>query len=387
MASKERGHITQRGNSYRVMVSYQDDTGKRQQLTATARTVTEAKKVRTRLLSQVDHGEIVRPGKLTVGKYLQQWLDGLRSTVSPNTCALYSYISHNHLIPALGNITLSQLKPQHIQSLYSDKLAQGLSPRTVQLCHVVLHKSLDNAVRTNLILRNPTNLVDQPRVERHEIRIMSESDISLFLDEARKTDYYSLFYVLLFTGLRRGEALSLRWDDADLIGCQLSISRTMQFINNKVTFKSPKTGSSRRQIALSPSTCVVLRLHRETQDALRHRFGLPSVSDSDLIFCQYDGKPLLPNSVTHVWIKVARRCGLQGVRLHDARHTHASLLLKQGVSPKVISERLGHSSIEVTLNLYAHTTRGMQQDAANKFDDIVIRSESVTNPLPSTGTR
>jgi integrase len=152
----------------------------------------------------------------------------------------------------------------------------------------------------------------------------------------------------------------------------------MQFIDNKVTFKSPKTARSRRQIALSPSTCVILRLHRESQDELRQRFGLSQASDNDLVFCQYDGRPLLPSSVTYAWIKITRRCGLQGVRLHDARHTHASLLLRQGVSPKVISERLGHSCIGITLNLYAHTTRGMQQDAANKFDDMVIRRESVT---------
>ena len=266
--SKERGHIVERGSSYRVMISYQDDTGKRRQLTATANSITEAKILRTKMLSQVDCGEVVKPSKLTVGKYLEQWLDGLRSTVSPNTHTLYSYISRKHLVPSIGNITLAQLKPQHIQSLYSDKLAEGLSPRTTQLCHVVLHKSLDNAVRTNLILRNPTDLVDQPKVERHEIKIMSENDIYLFLEGARKTEYYSLFYVLLFTGLRRGEALSLRWSDVDLLGCQLSVSRTMQFIDNKVTFKSPKTASSRRQIALSPSTCVVLRLHRESQDAL-----------------------------------------------------------------------------------------------------------------------
>ena len=125
-------------------------------------------------------------------------------------------------------------------------------------------------------------------------------------------------------------------------------------------------------IALSPSTIAVLQEHLEAQDKQRQALELPAISDSDLVFSHWDGSPLLPDSVTHAWMKLARKCGLKGVRLHDARHTHASLMLKQGVSPKIISERLGHAGISITLDLYAHTTRGMQQEAANKFDDIVL---------------
>ena len=253
----------------------------------------------------------------------------------------------------------------------------------MQLQHVCLHKALDNAVKTGLLARNPLDAVTQPKVERHEIKTMTEDDIGQFLNEARKGDYYSLFYTLLFTGARRGEALSLHWSDVDLLGCQLSISRTMQFLNNNVTFKAPKTASSRRQIALSPSTCVVLRLHREAQDNIRRRLGLQPAGNDDLVFCHDDGKPYLPNTITHAWIKLARRCGLDGIRLHDGRHTHASLMLKNGTSPKVIQERLGHASFSTTMNLYAHVSPGMQRQAANRFDEMVIsgsKDESVTIP-------
>ena len=174
--TKDKG-IFQRGDSFRVVVSYQDDAGNNKQLTGTAHSKTEARKLHAKLKTQVDHGEVVEPGRLTVTKYLEQWLEGLPSTVSPKTCALYGYISHKHIIPAIGNINLKQLKPQHIQNLYAAKLESGLSPRSTQLCHVVLHKSLDNAVKNNLMLRNPVDAVDQPRPERHEIKIMSESDI------------------------------------------------------------------------------------------------------------------------------------------------------------------------------------------------------------------
>ena len=168
-----------------------------------------------------------------------------------------------------------------------------------------------------------------------------------------------------------------------MLGCQLSINKTMQVLNNKVTFKSPKTPNSRRLVALSPSTCVVLRLHREAQNKIRkYKEDLP-VSDDDLVFCQSDDKPYLPNTISHAWIKLTKRCGLEGVRLHDARHTHATLLFKSGVSAKVIQERLGQSSVAFTMNTYAHVSPGMQKQAANQFDDAVILDKSASKPTIS----
>lgn len=380
-----RGSIVTRGNSYRIMVSYFED-GKRQQVTKTTHSKRQAEKLKTEMLAEIDKGTFIKPVNLTVGAFLNQWLDGyVRSTVSSKTHKLYSYITRVHLIPAFGSLPLQQLRPQHIQALYADKLQQGLSPRTVQLHHVTLHKALDNAIKTGILVRNPMDAVDTPKVERHEMKTMTEADISLLLNEAKNGEYYCLFFAYLFTGMRRGEALSLRWSDVDLLGRQLSVNKTMQVMNKTVTFKEPKTNCSRRQIALTPSTCVVLKLHREEQNAVRQRMELPPASDNDLVFCHYDGKPYLPDSITHAWIKISRRCGLDGVRLHDARHTHATLMLKSGTSPKVIQERLGHSNFSTTMNLYAHVSPGMQQDAANRFDNMVIgdgRSDYVTNPLP-----
>jgi integrase len=384
-----RGSVKARGNSYRVRISYQDEAGKRHQVSKTASGSNQAEKLRTQLLGELDKGILAKPSKTTIGIYLEQWLKSyVASTVAPRTHESYAYIAKKHLIPVLGNIKLCNLRPQHLQQLYGDKLQQGLSPRTVQLLHVTLHKALKNAIKTGLLSRNPLDLVDPPKVERHEMKTMTEEDISRFLNEARKGDYYSLFYIYLFTGIRRGEALSLRWSDVDLPGCQLSISKTMQCLNNKITYKSPKTANSRRLVALSPSTCVVLRLHKEAQNKIRKYKEDPSesdkespsvsdkedpsVSNDDLVFCQSDGKPYLPNTISHAWIKLVKRCGLDGIRLHDARHTHATLLFKSGVSAKVIQERLGHSSVAFTMNTYAHVSPGMQKQAASQFDDAVI---------------
>ncbi len=144
----------------------------------------------------------------------------------------------------------------------------------------------------------------------------------------------------------------------------------------QVIFKQPKTAKARRLIALSPSTAIVLREHREAQEKLRHSIDM-MLSDDDLVFCQYDGKPYLPDSISHAWLRLARRSGLKGIRLHDARHSHASLMLKQGIHPKIVQERLGHASIETTLDTYSHVVPGLQQAAANRFDDIVLPKNKV----------
>lgn len=206
---------------------------------------------------------------------------------------------------------------------------------------------------------------------------MSETDLHLFLEYAKESPYYALFYTCLFTGMRRAELLALRWSDIDLELCQLSVTRSMQYIHgvdqkNRISFREPKTAKSRRLIALSPSTVITLREHKAKQADLRKSLGHSPLSDNDLVFSHYDGSPFLPNSVTHAWIKLVRRCGLHGIRLHDARHTHASLLLKRGVHPKIVQERLGHGSIQITLDTYSHVAPGLQQAAANKFDDIVL---------------
>jgi len=182
--------------------------------------------------------------------------------------------------------------------------------------------------------------------------------------------------------MRRSELLALRWCNVDLLLCQLSVTQSMQYLHNvapqdRITFKEPKTAKSRRLIALSPSNAIVLREHLEAQQKMRQSLGLQPLTDSDLVFAHYDGSPLLPDSITHAWMKLVRRCGLKGVRLHDARHTHASLLLKQGVHPKIVQERLGHSGIAITLDLYSHVAPGLQQAAASKFDDILMAKPKV----------
>jgi integrase len=213
---------------------------------------------------------------------------------------------------------------------------------------------------------------------------MTETDLSRFLEAAKQGEYYALFYTYLFTGMRRSELLAVRWSDVDLLDMQISVSRTMQYLNgvkNHVTFKEPKSKKSRRLIALSPSTVFVLREHLNTQENMRESLNLSPITENDLVFSHWDGSPMLPDSITHAWIKLVRKCGLEGIRLHDARHTHATIMLKQGVHPKIVQERLGHSTISTTLDTYSHVAPGLQQAAAKGFDDILNRNSSLGKEL------
>lgn len=389
-----RGHIVKRGkDSYSIKISVGKDatTGKyKYQWTTVKGTKKEAEKRLSELLNQLDNGTFMKPGKTTVAEYLERWLKSYAwPNLAPRTAEGYEHICRRHLIPALGNMTLTGLKPEHLQQYQSGKLSGGrcdgkggLSPRTVRHHHMVLHDALEHAVKMGLLNRNIADAVSPPSCQRPQWQTLSELDISTFLEAAKQTPYHVLFYEALFTGMRRSELLALRWCDVDLLLCQAHVTRSLHhLLTGEIVIRTPKTAKGRRMVALSPSAALLLQGHRDKQEAQRAILGIP-LTDNDLIFSDLDGKPLLPNTVTHAWIKLVRRIGLKGIRLHDARHTHASLMLKQGVHPKIVQERLGHASIQMTLDTYSHVAPGLQEAAAAGFDKMVLprrEKEAVEN--------
>ncbi len=379
-----RGHIRKRyKNSYTVVLNLGIDpqTGKRkQQWISVKGTKKEAEKRLADMLHQLDTGTFMKPRKTTLADYLVRWLkDYAWPNLSPRTAEGYESIIYQHLIPQFGNVTLTQLRPEHLQKYYAEKLVKGrcngkggLTPLTVRHHHMALHRALEVAVKWGLITRNPADAIDPPSFQRSDMHVMNEGDIETFLDVARSTPYYTLFYLALFTGMRRSELLALRWSDVDLILGQVSVSRSLHRLRDKsLVFRAPKTARGRRTIALPPSACIVLREHKERQEAIQLILGTILRGD-ELVFSQPDGSPLLPDTVSQAWRKLARRSGLEGIRLHDARHTHASLMLKQGIHPKIVQERLGHASIQITLDTYSHVAPGLQEAAAAHFDELVV---------------
>ncbi len=200
------------------------------------------------------------------------------------------------------------------------------------------------------------------------MQALTSEQVHYLLDSCRETPWHPMFHTLIWTGLRRSELLGLRWKDIDLDLASLHVVQVLHQLNDGTyIFQEPKTAKGRRAVALSPTSCMLLRAHRERQEADAELLGTPLAGDS-LVFGHVDGTPRAPATLTHAFRKLARRIGLYGVRLHDLRHTHASLLLQQGVHPKIVSERLGHANIQITLGTYSHLLPGMQEAAVDAFD-------------------
>jgi integrase len=377
-----RGHIVKRyKNSYTIVLNLGIDpaTGKRkQQWVSVKGTKREAEQRLAELLHQIDTGTFMRPEKTPLSDFLKRWLkEYALPNLAPRTGEVYEYIIHVHLIPALGHVLMTQLKPEHIQKYCTDKLKNGrfdgkggLSPKTVRNQYMTLHSALETAVRWGLLSRNPADVVAPPLPQKKEMRVWDEEETRLFLEGTRDSVYYPIFYLFLFTGLRRSELLALRWQDVDFIYCQLYISRSMhQLKTGEIVFRQPKSAKGNRTIALSPLTLQVLREYRQKREAESLLVDKP-FHEEDLVFSHFDGKPLIPDTISRAWDTAVRQIGLKRIRLHDSRHTHASLMLKQGIHPKIVQERLGHASIQMTLDTYSHVVPGIQQMAANRLDDI-----------------
>lgn len=371
-----RGYIKKRGkNSYSVVISLgKDNNGKyKQHWVSVNGNKKDAERKRTELLHQLDNNIVINPRKITVVEYLKRWLaDYAKPKLSPRSYERYEGIVNLHLIPGIGSLLLSQLRSEHVQRHYAEELRSGLSASTVKYEHTVIHKALETALKWSLISHNIADGVDIPRPRHKEINTWNEHDVNNFLEAAKDSIYYPLFHTALFTGMRRSELLGLQWKDIGLD--QISVNRALHLLRDGTyVFTQPKSEKSRRTIALSPSSVITLTEHKQKQRKYRSALGLSQPED-DLVFSTAEGKPFRPDTVSRAWATMAARAGVKVIRLHDARHTHASLMLKQGVHPKIVQERLGHSSIQITLDTYSHVAPGLQEAAAESFEKLISPS-------------
>lgn len=373
-----RGHVRKRGQrSWAIVLDVgRDAAGKRRQRWHSVNgTKREAERELARLLNEIRVGSYVEPSRMTLRDYLERWLeDGVKSTVAPKTFERYGEIVRGQIVPALGEIRLDNLQPLDIQSFYSKALRDGrrdgkggLSPQTVLHCHRVLRAALRQAVRWQLLARDPADAVEPPRPAAKKMRALDEADTVRLLDALQRSVLYPPVLLAATTGLRRGEFLGLRWASVDLDGAVLSVSETLEQTREGLRFKQPKTARGRRTVDLPGLLVDELRRHRREQAELRLLLG-PAYQELDLVFPETDGGLWAPDKFSSRFAAWARRNGFAGFRLHDLRHTHASQLLKQGVHPKIVSERLGHATVAFTLDTYAHVLPGLQRDAVAELD-------------------
>jgi integrase len=342
----------------------------------------DAQRLLNGLLRDRDLGAYAAPEKLTLDAYLDRWLAAVEGTVKESTLRNYRDLLRLYVRPTLGMVRLTDLKPLHVQEVYRAMAEKGLSARTVRLCHAVLHAALEKAVKWQLIVRNPCDAVDPPRQQRREMVALTEEEARRFLDAARGTKHEALFAFLLATGMRPGEALAIRWSDLDLKKGTATVRRALvRGKDGGYTFADPKTALSRRTVSLPEPLVRMLREHKARQNEERLARGA-EWEDLGLVFCNEVGRPLDERNLYQRHFRpLADKAGLPpGATLYSLRHTCATLLLKAGVHPKVVAERLGHSTTNLTLNVYSHVLPGMQEEATAKIGAMIFGEEEAARP-------
>jgi len=303
----------------------------------------------------------------TVAAFLTRWLSTARGSLRPRTWQRYDEVTRLHLSPALGRHKLSALRPSDVQRLYADKLAAGLSPLTVRYLHAVLHRALNQAVRWADVPRNVADAVDPPAMAHTERRPPTASEVARLLDTAHAAgdDLATLWMVAVYTGCRLGELLGLTWPDIDLEAGTLTVRRALLAAAGGIPqFGDTKTQRSRRTISLPGEAVQALREHRQAQLGDRLRLG-PEYAAYDLVFATRLGTPFLRRNILRSFKAALRRASLsEQVRVHDLRHAAATILRSAHVDLKTVSERLGHSSIRVTADVYQHAVSALDADAA-----------------------
>ena len=373
---RPRGHIQQRSpGSFRLRYTLGKDsiTGKRRTATTTVRgTRKDAERELTRLLRTADTGEHVDPSRMTVGQWLELWLNTIRSEVSSKTYESYAEIVRCYLKPAFGSTRLDKLTPSQIQRVYNSWARQDgkpLSPLTRRYIHVILKSSLARAVEQQLLARNPADVLTKrlPKIVRQEFAILTIEQSAHLLESVRHMHIYWPVLLALTTGMRRGEILALCWKNVEFARGTLRVMESLEQTKAGLRFKAPKTDRTRAITLPAFVIDELRRLKREQAEALL-RLGARQ-SGETLVCCREDGEPKQPGSVTGEFARLTSKIrDLPRVRFHDLRHSHATQLLADGVHPKIAQERLGHSTITTTMDLYSHVTDTMQADVAARLD-------------------
>jgi integrase len=398
MAKRKRGN--NEGSIYRLKdgrwcaalsIGYRD--GKQLRKFYVAKTRSEVQDKLAKALRDRQMGLPIPGERETLGAFLKHWLEHVAANnVRPSTLESYSWIVNRHLTPNLGRIPLAKLTPQDIQLFLNDRLKCGrqplprrkcktdgppklpanpaLTPRTVQHIHATLRAALEQALRWNLVARNVATLVDAPRVRRPEVEPYTPEEAKKLLNALKDDRLAALYSAAMAVGLRQGEALGLRWSDIDFEARTLSVRNALQRVNGKLQLVEVKTQKSRRTITLPQVVMNALVKHQMRQAQERQEAGSRWV-EGGFVFTTTIGTPLDGSTVTHRFQAAVKAAGLRRLRFHDLRHTCATLLLAQGVHPRVIMEVLGHSQIGITMNLYSHVLPAMQKEIANSMDAIL----------------
>lgn len=377
-----RGHIKKRGKNWSVIIELPKDTitGKRKQKWFTVEgNKSDAEKFLTKKLLELDTGILIDTKKMKYSEYLDYWFKEVCiKNLKQTTIDGYKHNIENHIKPIIGNIYLDKLTPLHLQNLYSKKIDNGklkkeggLSKKSVLTIHRIIHRSLGQAVKWQLIARNIADSVEPPKPDKYKAKFLNEQQLNILIDKSKDTKLYIPILIAIYTGMRRGEILGLKWENVDLKNGIIKIKQALYSTQNGLEFSTPKTESSNRNICIPEFLIKELKRYKTRQDKNKLKYG-NLYKDTGAICTLENGNLINPKSFSRDFHKLLENNNLPLIRFHDLRHTHASLLVKLGVQPKIISNRLGHSNISITMDLYSHVYTESDKSVANMFEKLLI---------------
>jgi integrase len=371
-----KGHIRERSpGHWAIVIDVRDpQTGKRKRRWHSfAGTKRQAQIECARVISEIQTGATIEPSRMTVAQFLDLWLEHIKPKVAPRTHERYGEIVRTYLTPAFGPTWLTKLQAIAISAAYAAMLANGrskgnggLSARSVHHCHRILSQALRQAVRWRMLLRNPCDDVDPPRVERRVLKVWDVATMAEALERARSLRIFVPMLLAGMLGLRRGEIAALRWRHIDLDAAQVAVVESFEQTRQGIRIKAPKSGRGRK-VMLPARAVEELRAWRMKQAQELLSLGI-RLNDDGFVCGGENGQPIQPQSLTHAWHRFLAGTGLPRLRFHDLRHSHATHMLAAGVHPKIASERLGHATVGLTLDTYSHVIPGMQEDAVVRVD-------------------
>jgi len=335
----------------------------------------EAQAYLNKCLREKDTGTFVEPSKEFLSNFMDTWLETIvKLRVQKRTYLDYKNRTELYIKPNLGELKLSQITPEHIQGLYNKMLENGLSPRTVRYTHTILRNALQQAVKWGKLYRNPATLVDLPRQKKKEMKVLSPKQAAIFMEAAVYSPWKAFFSLLLSSGMRPQEALGLKWSDIDFANKRITVNRALvRTKGGGWELAETKTARSRRTIPLPSTVIEDLKEHKAKQAVEKLRAKPGKYNDQGFVFAASNGEPMSENNLIRRHFKpLLEAASLPDIRLYDLRHTCATLLLAAGENPKIVSERLGHASITLTLDTYSHVLPDMQAAAAEKLEGMLF---------------
>ena len=372
-----RERVNKNGIVYQITVENGSDpiTGKRIRQCKTFKgTEKQAKKELQRMIHEVENGGMItKSSPVLIGTWMQQWLDMYCVNLEATTKCNYGVAIRSQLIPYIGNIPMHLLRPTHVQEWINKLIERELTPKSIRNVYFNLKKALDKAVTLRMIPYNPSTGATLPKKRAYDAQIYSQEEVEDMLSCAENTDMYFPLLLEVATGLRRGELLALRWEDIDFENATMFIHRNRVYANHTVTEKTPKTKAGTRTIALGGQLLDLMKFAYTHYQARKDDPKDPFY-DYGYVVCQDNGKPYHPQAWTKKWKRFQEETNLEKNRFHDLRHYNTTALIENGVDPKTVQSRLGHSDISTTLNIYAHTTKKAGKNAAEKIDAVLFGS-------------